>query len=301
VVLDSRGKVLDIFTPKRLESHQLIVELMLLANKFAALYLQGAGAPLLFRVHARPDKEKIENFAEVIKELGYNFNFKGEITPLKIQRILNAVKNKPEEQFVEEILLRSLAKAAYQPENVGHFGLAFANYTHFTSPIRRYPDLLVHRVMKLLINKRLGPDISARLKSSLKKIGMHCTETEIAADQAERESLKIKQLEYLQERVGGIYDGIVSGVVKSGIFVELRGTMIEGFVSFSSIDDDYYILEEGRYRAVGKRSRRIFKLGDQIRVIVAKVDMAGRRADFVISGNVRDKTKKPAGKGKARK
>lgn len=301
VVLDSRGKVMDIFTPKRLESHQLIEELMLLANKYAAIYLEGAGAPILFRVHARPDKDKIENFAEIMKELGYNFSFRGDITPIKIQRILKAVKDKPEEQFVEEILLRSLAKAAYQPENIGHFGLAFANYAHFTSPIRRYPDLLVHRVLKLLINKRLGPDISSRIKSSLKKIGKHCTETEIAADQAERESLKIKQLEYLQERVGGIYEGIISGVVKSGIFVELQGTMIEGFVSFSSIDDDYYVLDEGRYRAMGKRSKKSFKLGDQIRVIVARVDMANRRADFVIAGEMQKSSKRQTKKRKARR
>lgn len=293
VVLDSRGRVLDIFTPKRLESHQIIEELMLLANKYAAIYLQGAGAPVLFRVHAKPDKVKIENFVELIKEMGFKFSFKGEITPLKLQRIINAVQGKPEEQFIEEILLRSLAKAAYQPDNIGHFGLAFSNYLHFTSPIRRYPDLLVHRVMKLLLRKRLGPGIASDIKASLKKIGRHCTETEIAADQAERESLKIKQLEFLQERVGGIYDGIISGVVRSGLFVELQGTMVEGFVPFATIADDYFELDDGKFRAIGRRTGKRFKLGDNIRIIVVKVDLEGRRADFVIAGNNNGNSKKP--------
>jgi len=293
VVLDSRGRVLDIFTPKRLESHQIIEELMLLANKQAAIFLVASGAPVLFRVHAKPNKEKIDNFVELIKEMGFKFSFKGEITPLKLQRVLNSVKDKPEEQFIEEILLRSLAKAAYQPENIGHFGLAFSNYVHFTSPIRRYPDLLVHRVLKLLLNKRLGPSIVSDIKAMLKKIGQHCTETEIAADQAERESLKIKQLEYLQERIGGIYDGIISGVVRSGLFVELRGSMVQGFIPFSTINDDYFTLDEGKFRAIGKRSKRVFKLGDKIRIIVVKVDLDNRRADFVIADSKADNSKKP--------
>ena len=301
VVLDARGRVLDIFTPKRLESHQIIEELMLLANKYAAIFLEGAGTPVLFRVHAKPDKEKIENFVELIKEMGFKFSFKGEITPIKLQRILNAVQGKPEEQFVEEILLRSLAKAAYQPENIGHFGLAFSNYVHFTSPIRRYPDLLVHRVMKLVLKKRLGPSIIANLKGTLKKIGQHCTETEIAADQAERESLKIKKLEYLQERVGGIYDGIISGVIRAGIFVELQGSMVEGLIPFSTINDDYFALDEGKFRAVGKRTKRVFKLGDKIRIIVVKVDLDNRRADFLIADSKANNRKRPAGKRRSRK
>ncbi|UCC79664.1 MAG: ribonuclease R [Candidatus Zixiibacteriota bacterium] len=301
VVLDARGRVLDIFTPKRLESHQIIEELMLLANRHAAIFLQGAGAPALFRVHAKPDKEKIENFVELMKEMGFKFSFKGEITPIKLQRVLNAVKDKPEEQFVEEILLRSLAKAAYQPENIGHFGLAFSNYVHFTSPIRRYPDLLIHRILKMLLNKRLGPNMVSSLKATLKKIGQHCTETEMAADQAERESLKIKQLEYLQERVGGIYDGIISGVIRAGLFVELQGSMVEGFIPFSTINDDYFTLDEGKFRAIGKRSKKMFKLGDRIRIIVVKVDLENRRADFVIADNRENKLERSAKRRRSRK
>lgn len=289
IMLDAQGKVLDIFSPERLESHLIIEELMLLANKYTAIYLEGAGAPTLFRVHDKPDKEKIKNFVELLHEMGFKFNFRGEITSLKLQRVMKSVKGKPEEQFIEEILLRSLAKAIYQPVNIGHFGLAFSSYVHFTSPIRRYPDLLAHRVIKMLLNKQLGPNAVSSFKSSLKRIGRHCTETEIAATQAERDSLKIKQLEYLHERVGGIYDGIISGVIKSGLFVELLSSLVEGFVPFASIEDDYFELHEGKYRAVGKRSKRIFKLGDKVRIIVARVDLESRQADFALI----DETKKP--------
>ena len=294
VLLDSEGRVLDIFTKARMPSHQIVEEFMLLANKYAARFLEAAGAPILFRVHAKPDKQKIENFVELLHEMGYRFSFRGEITPKKLQRVLEEVQGKPEEQFVEEILLRSLAKAAYQPENIGHFGLAFESYTHFTSPIRRYPDLLVHRVLKLMLSKKLTPPVTAEIKSSLKRIGAHCTATEITADEAERESVKIKQLEYLNERVGGVYDGIISGVVKSGFFVKLLGSMVEGFVPFSTLEDDYFALEEGKHRAVGRRSKRVFKLGDKVRVIVARVELEKRRADFsLVQSEVKREKKFP--------
>jgi len=296
VFLDPHGRVLDIISKQRKPSHEIVEEFMLLANRHAALFLQGQGAPILYRVHAKPKKEKIENLAELLNEMGFNFSFKGETTPKKLQRVLEKVQGKPEEQFIEEILLRSLAKAAYQPENIGHFGLAFDTYTHFTSPIRRYPDLLVHRALKLVLNKKLGPVAVAEMGSNLKSIGAHCTATEIAADEASRESIKIKSLEYLSERVGGLYDGIISGVIKSGFFVELVGSMVEGMVPFSSLHDDYYELEEGKHRARGKRTKRVFKLGDKIRVIVVKVDMAERRCDFALVEEPKKPAKKKSGR-----
>lgn len=297
VYLDPEGRVLDIVTKKRLPSHEIVEEFMLLANRYAAVYLQGIRAPILYRVHAKPEKEKIENLAELLNEMGFDFSFKGEITPVKLQRVLQKVQGEPEEQFVEEILLRSLAKAAYQPDNIGHFGLAFDTYTHFTSPIRRYPDLLTHRVLKLVLNGKLSPVLASEIAGELSRIGAHCTSTEIAADEAERESVKIKQLEYLKERVGGVYDGIISGVVRTGFFVELQGSMVEGMVSFGSLEDDYFVLEEGKHRARGRRSKRVFKLGDRVRVIVARVDLSERRCEFVLAGN-RDRSKKKRSGGK---
>ncbi len=292
VFLDPHGRVLDIISKRRKPSHEIVEEFMLLANRYAAVFLGGSGIPILYRVHGKPKKEKVEILSELLKEMDLNFSFKGEITPLKIQRVLESVRGKPEEQFVEEIVLRTLAKAAYQPENIGHFGLAFDTYTHFTSPIRRYPDLLVHRALKLVLNHHLNAENSAEMSLNLKSIGAHCTTTEIAADEAERESIKIKQLEYLSERVGGVYDGIISGVIKSGIFVELTGSMVEGMVPFSSMEDDYFELEEGLHRARGRRSRRLFKLGDKVRIIVVRVDMSERRCDFALIDT--SKTKKKA-------
>ncbi len=301
VLLDADGRVLDIFTKARMPSHQIVEEFMLLANKYAARFLEAAGSPILFRVHAKPDRQKVENFVELLHEMGYRFSFRGEITPKKLQRVLKDVQGKPEEQFIEEILLRSLAKAAYQPENIGHFGLAFESYTHFTSPIRRYPDLLIHRVLKLMLNKKLTPPLATEIKSSLKRIGAHCGTTEISADAAERESVKIKQLEYLSERVGGVYDGIISGVVKSGFFVKLLGGMGEGFVPFSTLENDYFVLEEGKHRALGRRSKRVFKLGDKVKVIVARVELENRRADFSLVQSEKKSKKKSAGRRKPRK
>ncbi len=292
VELDPEGHVLDIFIQARMPSHQVVEEFMLLANRFAASYLGGVGAPILYRVHAKPEKEKIENFAALLREMGYDFSFRGEITPKKLQRVLETVKGKPEESFVEEILLRSLAKAVYQPENIGHFGLAFPIYTHYTSPIRRYPDLLLHRMLKLVVNKELTGQIVSNVAPALKGIGAHCTATEIAADEAERDSIKIKQLEYLFERVGGVYDGIVSGVIRAGFFVELVATMVEGFVPFNTIRDDYFVFEEGKHRAFGRRTGRVFKLGDKVRVLVVKVDMENRRADFVLVNSEPEKKAK---------
>ena len=292
VILDTEGKVVDIFVRARMPSHQVVEEFMLLANRYAATLLEEHGIPILYRVHAKPDKEKIKNFSELLKEMGYDFSFRGELTPKKLQRVLAAVKDKPEEPFVEEILLRSLAKAVYQPENIGHFGLAFDRYTHFTSPIRRYPDLTVHRALKMHLNKKITMDVITEWLATLKGIGIHCTSTEIAADEAERDSVKIKQLEYLSERVGGIYDGIISGVVKSGMFVELIGSMVEGFVSFSNMRDDYYFAEEAKHRATGRRTKKVFRLGDRVRVIVAKVDIENRRSDFALVDIEERKTKR---------
>ena len=292
VLIDKEGRVIDIYIAARLPSHQIVEEFMLLANRFAATYLETLGAPILYRVHARPDKEKIENFAALLHDIGYEFSFRGDVSPKKIQRVMEVVKGKPDEPFVQEILLRSLAKAIYQPENIGHFGLAFTRYTHFTSPIRRYPDLLVHRVMRMALNGSLNSMTISNIAPTLKAIGAHCTATEIAADEAERESVKIKQLEYLSERVGGIFDGVISGLVKPGFFVKLNGNMIEGFVPFSTVKSDYYIFDEGKHRAHGRRTRQTIKLGDKVRVIVARIDMEKRRADFALieTGETQKKT-----------
>lgn len=280
VVLDPEGNVVDIFRYPRFDSHHLIEEFMLVANCVVARTMEAILAPVLYRVHDKPDRLKINDFAELLGEMGYKFSFKGDITPKKFQRVLNHVAGKKEEQFVNKLLLRSLAKALYQPENIGHFGLAFDSYTHFTSPIRRYPDLHLHRVVKLYINKKLKSDTAKKLRDSLKSAGLHCSQTEIQADELERESVKIKMVDYFYDQIGSVFQGTVSGVVNSGLFVEVDDLLVEGFMPYFSIGDDYYIYDEKKHQAVGRRLKKCFRLGDRIEVVVARVDREKREINF---------------------
>ncbi len=300
VVLDPDGNVVEILKYPRYDSHRLVEEFMLSANKVVAKLLEGFAAPILFRVHDKPDKLKVKNFAELIKEMGYTFSFKGEITPKKFQRVLDEVTGKADEAFVHKLLLRSLAKAAYQPNNLGHFGLAFDSYAHFTSPIRRYPDLHLHRVVKLFINKLLHAGIASKLRENLKNIGNHCSQTELQADALERESIKIKMLEYFDNQIGARFAGTVSGVVRSGLFVQIDEMMAEGFLAYSSFGDDYYIYDEVKHEAVGKRTRKRFRLGDKIEIIVAGVNRERREMDFYAASMVEPKEKKNNNKPKRR-
>jgi len=283
IVLGKDGKVKDISETVRLESHRLIEEFMLIANCTVAEHVSRLSVPFLYRVHEEPDKEKMEAFADFVSTLGYSFKFSGKIPTKKIQRFLKSVEGKPEEKLINEILLRALKRAGYQPENVGHFGLAFSHYTHFTSPIRRYPDLLVHRLLKEMQNGEYTFERQNQLIRRLPRIGEITSERERLADEAERESIKIKQIEFMQDKLGEEYDGLISGVVPFGFFVRLDNLLAEGLVRVSSLDDDYYLLDERRRRWVGRRTKKIYKLGDKIKVQVVRVDKDRREIDFVLA------------------
>lgn len=287
VVLDTSGNVVDIFKYPRYDSHRLIEEFMLEANKMVAKTMAAVSAPILFRVHDKPDKLKVKNFAELLQEMGYKFSFKGDITPKKFQRVITEVAGKADEAFIHKLLLRSLAKAAYQPNNIGHFGLAFDTYAHFTSPIRRYPDLHLHRTAKLFINNQLDSKSASVLRENLKNVGLHCSQTELQADGLERESVKIKMVEFFSNQIGTEFEGSVSGVVRSGLFVQIDETMAEGFLAYSSFGDDYYIYDEEKHQAIGRGSRKRYRLGDKIHVIVARVDREKREIDFFPAGSLR--------------
>jgi len=280
LVLDKEGNVVDIFRHPRYDSHRLIEEFMLVANRLVAKTMAGMAAPVLYRVHDKPDKLKINSLAELLKDLGYNFSFRGEITPKKVQRVLEQATGHKDEEFVHRLLLRSLAKAVYQPVNIGHFGLAFDIYGHFTSPIRRYPDLHLHRVIKLHLHRRLNSQTAAPIREALKNIGLHCSSTELQADGLERESIKIKFVEYFAGQIGSTFKGTVSGVVRTGLFVEIDELLAEGFLSFSSLGDDYYIFDQGKHQAIGRNNKKRFRLGDPIEVIVVKVDRERREIEF---------------------
>jgi len=291
VVLGKDGKVQEIFEVARLESHRLIEEFMLLANQTVARHVSRLGAPFLYRVHEEPDTEKMQAFSDFVATLGYSFKFSGKIRPKKIQRFLKSVEGKPEEELINELLLRSLKKACYQPENIGHFGLAFAHYTHFTSPIRRYPDLLVHRLLKeieqseihRIENGEYKLERQNQLLHRLPRIGEITSETERLADEVERESIRIKQIEYMKDKLGEEYEGLISGVVPFGFFVRLDNLLAEGLVRVSSLEDDYYIYDEKRHRWVGRHNKKIFKLGDRVKVLVTRVDKEEKQIDFVLA------------------
>jgi ribonuclease R len=284
VLLGKAGEVLDIFEVIRLESHRLIEEFMLLANQTVAKKVSLQGNPFLYRVHEQPDKEKLEAFSNLMENLGYSFKIGPKITPKKIQRFLDSVQKKPEEPVINELLLRSLKRACYQTENIGHFGLAFEYYTHFTSPIRRYPDLIVHRLLKELKSGRFSPARHHQLLSKLPKIGEIASEREKIADEAERKTIKIKQVEFLQNKLGEVFWGVISGILPFGFFVRLEKLMAEGMVRLSSIEDDYYVFDEKKYRLVGRHNQRVFQIGDRVKVQISKVDKEKKEIDFYLLG-----------------
>ncbi len=284
VVLGKDGKVLDILEVTRLESHRLIEEFMLLANRTVAEHVIRLSVPFLYRVHEEPEQDRMEAFSDFVSTLGYSFKVSGKIRPKKIQGFLKSLEGKPEESMINEILLRSLKKACYTPENIGHFGLAFSQYTHFTSPIRRYPDLLVHRLLKELQEGKYTFQRQSKLIRRLPKIGEITSEKEKLADEAERESIKIKQIEFMQDKLGEEYHGLICGVVPFGFFVRLDDLLAEGLVRVSSLDDDYYLFDERRQRWVGRRTKRVYKLGDRIKVQVVRVDKEQKEIDFVLAG-----------------
>ncbi len=306
IVMNQRGEIIDIASRIRLESHRLVEEFMLAANRIVALHVFRLAQKFLYRVHDRPDQEKLEAFSYLVSTLGYNFAVSPNMRPIHFSKFLETIKDKPEEEFLNELMLRSMKKAVYQPQNIGHFGLAFAHYTHFTSPIRRYPDLVVHRLLKKLKGGKYPENYSRRLDSLLANIGRHCSETERLAEEAEREAVKIKQVQFMSAHLGDEYDGVISGILNFGFFVRINHLGAEGMVRLSTLDGDYYNFDERRFRLVGKRTGRIFRLGDPVRVRVAAVDRIKNEIDFHLLEPPREKpaTKKvkaPGSFGRARR
>jgi len=272
IILGKDGRIIEVGNRVRLESHRLVEEFMLAANRAVALYVFRLAQKFLYRVHDRPDQQKIESFSYLVSTLGYRFPVSPAIKPIQFSRFLKRLKGKPEEEFLSELMLRSMQKAVYQPKNIGHFGLAFSHYTHFTSPIRRYPDLMVHRLLKKLKNGRYPEKLNKRLDTILKHIGDHCSETERVAEAAERDAVKMLQIAYMSDRLGEEYDGVISGILNFGFFVRLNDIGVEGMVRLSSLDDDYYSFDEKRFRLVGRQTGNVFRLGDTVRVGVLAVD-----------------------------
>ncbi len=282
IILDKHGKVLELGDRVRLESHRLVEEFMLAANRVVALEIFRRGQPFLYRVHAKPSIEKLKDFSSMMKHLGHRFPVSEHIKPLQYSRFLKKVNDLPEADFINELLLRSMQKAVYQGENIGHFGLAFAHYTHFTSPIRRFPDLLVHRLIRKMKNGKYPVAYGRKLPKMIERVSSHCSDTERVAEAAEREAVRTKQVSFMARHVGDQFQGVISGTMAYGFFVRLDNMGVEGFVRLSSIDDDYYHYDETQYRIIGRNTGRTFRMGDPVKVGVEAVNQERKEVSLFL-------------------
>ncbi|MCW8804112.1 MAG: ribonuclease R, partial [Ignavibacteriaceae bacterium] len=281
--LDENGLPSNILKKEIKESNMLVEEFMLLANKTIAERIFSRGnIPFVYRVHDYPDEEKITEFARFVKSLGYSFNPKVGKAASQFNQLMRQVRGTEEEGVINELAVRSMAKAIYSAKNIGHYGLGFKNYTHFTSPIRRYADLLVHRVLDKTLISKFGRNFSL---DQLTKICEHISATERTAMEAERRSVKLKQIQYLQDRLGEEFHAVISGVVNYGIFVELTDILAEGLIRVRDLEGDFYVLDEKKYSLIGKRTKKQFRLGDKITVKLVRVDAENLELDFITSNS----------------
>ncbi len=282
--LDEAGNPLRAYLYETKQSNNLVEEFMLLANKVVAHHIgfvkkESARKPFLYRIHDRPNKEKIEEFAKFIKSFGYHYSADNLSTASSLNQLMEEVKGKEEELLVNEIAIRSMAKAIYSTENIGHYGLGFPYYTHFTSPIRRYSDLLVHRLLFEYIEKH-GKLIYS--EEQLSAICENISACERKAVDAERLSVKLKQVELMQSHIGEEFHAIISGVTHFGIFVKIKDILAEGLVHVRDLEGDYYLYDEKKYALIGKASKKMFRLGDKIQVKLIRINQERMELDFLI-------------------
>lgn len=282
IILDERGSPEAIEREEHGPGESIIEEFMLLANQKVAHFILEREVPSIFRVHERPQREKIRELNDFLSTLGYQVKTKnGRIHPKSLQRVLFACQGKEEERPISNMILRSLSQARYSPENVGHFGLAIDLYTHFTSPIRRYPDLVIHRILSLIMEDRINEESKDLLESLLPEVAEEASKRERLAMEAEWEVEEIKKVEYMCKKKGEVFSGIISGVINSGFFVELPNT-VEGFVRVSTLEDDYYLFNQKQMALIGERRRRVYRLGDRVKILVDRVDLEEREIDFLL-------------------
>ncbi len=279
IEFDENRKIKRIFPVIRNDAHRLIEECMLAANVATARFLEKAGIPSLYRVHNLPDEDKINALRLFLGELGLKLGGGKKPHPKDFQRTMADIGDMGERHLIETVMLRSLKQAQYLEENHGHFGLAYPAYTHFTSPIRRYPDLLIHRAIGHLIDNN---DIQAfaYTPEDMSRMGKHCSSTERRADEATREVVSWLKCEYMQDKLGQVFQGTISAVTGFGIFVELDEIYVEGLVHITSLRNDYYIFDAVKHRLAGERSGQVYRLGDKMNVMVARVDLDERKIDF---------------------
>ena len=281
VILDENGHPVDVVKEERRISSSIIEEYMIAANEVVAEHIFWLKIPLVYRIHENPDEEKINSLKEFLYNFGYTLKGTQNLKPKSLQQILEQVKGKPEQRLINTMLLRSLRQARYSGVNFGHFGLASLYYTHFTAPIRRYPDLIVHRILRKQLQNDIDQKQEKKLVKIVERVAKLSSERERVAEEAERESVDLKIAEYMASRIGETYEAIVSGVTSFGIFVELDNT-IEGLVHVSHMEDDYYHFNEKTMALIGERTGKTFRIGDVVQVKVYNVNIAERHIDFVL-------------------
>ena len=279
IVLDDQGHPVELKPYERNVATKMIEDFMLAANETVAEESFWREIPFLYRTHEAPEEDKVKKLSTFINNFGYHIHLGNEIRPKEIQKLLEKVEGTPQEALISRLALRSMKQARYTPENAGHFGLAAQYYTHFTSPIRRYPDLQIHRIIKENLRGRLGAERLAHYEKILPEVASQSSDMERRAEEAERETVKLKKVEYMQDRIGEEFEGVISGITKWGAYVELPNT-IEGLVHVVNMKDDHYEYREDQYELVGERFHNVYKLGQKVWVRVTGVDRLQRTIDF---------------------
>jgi ribonuclease R len=282
VRFDTRGRIAAFIEQPRNDAHRLIEECMIAANVEAARFLRKHKLPTLYRVHGRPEEDRLEQLREFLRGFAIELPRDRNLEPQDLNAVLQRIIGNEEAHLIQTVVIRSLPQAVYQPENVGHFGLALPEYAHFTSPIRRYPDLLVHRGIRHILRGGKA-DTFEYSQAVMVDLGRQTSFTERRADEATRDAMSWLKCEYMQDKIGEEFDALVTGVVDFGLFVQAKGLQIDGLVHVSSLGSDYFSRDKSGYRMVGARSGRVFRLGDNLRVRLINVIIDERKIDFELA------------------